>query len=156
MSDTDQTVSEIVLGGVTFAPEGEMLKFHVTSVANGTNKNYDTGIEEPCIVVDATLDSDVEGKGNSYRMWLTNSLHELSIMGKLVKAIYGETRPVKASEIIGMPFQATLKKNKAGTRQKFEAFFKPDKSQSRVEVVKDTVLDDLPASGLDLDEIFPD
>lgn len=149
-NQVSKPASDIVLGGMKFAPEGEPLKFHITGVSEGTGKNFDTGVEEFRVVVDAMLDSEVEGQGQVYRLWLKNSLHPKSTMAKLLKAVTGETKPASGSDLIGMPFQGILKPNEAGTRQNFESFLKPDKSQNRVDVeVVPTSLND----EIDLDSL---
>ncbi len=150
--DQTNTAAEIILGGQKFAPEGEMLKFHVVNVEEGEGTNFDTGAAEPRIVVTTVLDSEGETQGQTYKMWLKNSLHPKSTMAKLLLAVFGKTEPATRSDLLGMPFQATLKRNEAGTRQNFDAFFKPAKDQERVDVDTEVVPDDV----IDVEALFAD
>lgn len=162
------------------SPVDELLEFHVVQPETTTQKNQfkttptgepnpDYGKDQPVLIFKAMLDSDVTGKGQIYSRWITGyykdgdtskpvySLGDRSTLGKIAKALAGsvdEFTRLKTSDLIGLPFQCTLKpgsKNPERLLLDTDKILKASKAQSRVttDVVPMTVpdavnLDDIP------------
>lgn len=131
------------LGEYVLISEDDQLEFHILKVAEAEGTDFYTKLPDGSkrLVVTSALDSDVDGVGQQYMTYFNPAKggSKPNGLAALVKAVFGEvpTKSWDAVDLLGLPFRATVvSKPKAdgGVRQQFSAFFKPAKTQKKVDI----------------------
>lgn len=126
--------------------EDGVYKAHIASIRKIAGTDFDGNPN-----IQLVFGLKEESTGQVYNFYCNEVLGEKAKLSGFLSKVLGESRKFKKEELLGLPLQLTFKPSKSNPeRQVPDTVIKADKSQTRIDVVEDSVPKDVP-DGVDIE-----